>query len=51
MFHSVPDMIAKIEECLEVHTDDPKPFIWTATADEVLTKVTRGCVAPRAVNQ
>jgi transposase len=50
-FHSVPDLIAKIEEYLDAHNDDPKPFVWTATADEILAKVARGRVALQAVNQ
>jgi transposase len=51
VFHSVPDLIARIEEYLAAHNDDPKPFIWTATADEILAKVARGRVALQAVNQ
>ena len=39
MFHSVPDLIAKIEDYLAAHNNDPKPFVWTATADEILAKV------------
>jgi len=33
------------------HNDNPKPFIWTATADDILAKVARGRVALQAVNQ
>jgi hypothetical protein len=51
VFHSVPDLIAKIEAYLDAHNDDPKPFVWTATADEILAKVARGRVALQAVNQ
>jgi transposase len=51
VFHSVPDLIAKIEEYLDAHNDDPKPFVWTATAEEILAKVARGRVALQAVNQ
>jgi transposase len=51
VFHSVPDLIAKIEEYLAAHNDDPKPFVWTATADEILTKVARGRVALQTLNQ
>ncbi|MBA3338829.1 MAG: IS630 family transposase [Geodermatophilaceae bacterium] len=51
VFHSVPDLIAKIEEYLDAHNDNPKPFIWTATAEEILAKVARGRVALQAVNQ
>jgi transposase len=51
VFHSVPDLITKIEEYLAAHNDDPKPFIWTATADDILANVARGRVALQAVNQ
>lgn len=44
-FHSVPDLIAAIEAYLEANNDDPKPFVWTATAEEILAKVRRGRVA------
>src|SRR5271163_1339451 len=30
VFHSVPDLIAKIEDYLAAHNNDPKPFVWTA---------------------
>jgi transposase len=50
-FHSVPDLIAKIEQYLAAHNDDPKPFIWTATTEDILAKVARGRVALQAVNQ
>jgi transposase len=45
IFHSVPDLIAAIETYMEVHNDEPKPLIWTATAESILTKVRRGRVA------
>jgi transposase len=51
VFHSVPDLIAKIEEYLDAHNNNPKPFVWTATADEILAKVARGRVALQTVNQ
>lgn len=50
VFHSVRDLIAKIEAYLDAHKDDPKPFVWTATADEILAKVARGRAALQAVN-
>lgn len=34
-------LIGTVEEYLAVHNDDPKPFVWTATADSILTKVRR----------
>jgi len=47
----VPDLIAKIEDYLDAHNDNPRPFVWTATADQILAKVARGRVALQAVNQ
>ena len=43
-FNSVPDLITAIEEYLDAHNDDPKPFVWTATAESILEKVRRGRV-------
>ena len=45
VFHSVPDLIAAIEDYLQANNDNPKPFVWTATADAILEKVRRGRVA------
>jgi transposase len=44
VFHSVGDLVEAIEEYLRVHNDDPKPFMWTATAESILEKVRRGRV-------
>jgi transposase len=41
VFRSVDDLIAAIEEYLRVHNDHPVPFVWTATAEDILAKVTR----------
>jgi transposase/transposase-like protein len=51
VFHSVPDLIATIEDYLTAHNQDPKPFVWTATAEDILAKVARGRVALQAINQ
>jgi len=51
VFHSVPDLIAKIEDYLAAHNTNPKPFVWTATTQDILAKVARGRVALQAVNQ
>lgn len=32
-----------IREYLNIHNNDPKPFVWTKTADEILTSVARFC--------
>jgi transposase len=49
VFGSVPDLIAAIENYLQANNDDPTPFIWTATADEILEMVRRGRVALQEV--
>jgi transposase len=49
-FNSVPDLISSIEEYLNAHNDDPKPFVWTATAESILEKVRRGRVALQTVS-
>ncbi len=51
VFHSVPDLIASIEAYVSAHNNDPKPFVWTATAEDILAKVARGRVALQAVTQ
>jgi transposase len=50
-FTSVQQLIDAIEEFIRVHNDEPKPFVWTATADEIIEKVQRGRVALKAVSQ
>jgi hypothetical protein len=47
---SVPDLIGSIEEYLDAHNDDPKPFVWTATAESILEKVRRGRVALQTIS-
>jgi transposase len=56
-FLSVEDLIAAIEEFLAVWNDKPKPFVWTATVDSIVAKLTRcrqtleqiqpGCTLPK----
>ncbi len=41
IFHSVEELIAAIEDYMAHHNEDPKPFIWTKTASDILEKVTR----------
>jgi len=48
-FTSVPDLIAAIEASLTANNDDPKSFVWAATAQEILEKDRRGRVAPHAL--
>lgn len=42
VFQNTGDVINAIEEHISVHNDDPKPFIWTAKASDILEKVKRG---------
>ena len=41
VFASVPDLICAIEAYLDAHNADPKPLVWTATAESILDKVRR----------
>jgi hypothetical protein len=49
VFHSVNDLITAIEDYLKANNDNPKPFVWTATAEQILAKVARGRVALQQV--
>lgn len=40
-FHSVRQLIDTIMDYIEQHNDNPKTFVWTAKADEILAKVAR----------
>ena len=39
VFRSVEDLTEAIYDYLEKHNGDPKPFVWTKTADEILEKL------------
>ena len=41
IFGSVPDLIASIERYVTATNHDPKPYVWTATAESILAKVER----------
>src|SRR6266545_852251 len=41
VFHSVPELVEAIEEYLDVHNKNPKPFVWTASVEKILEKVRR----------
>ncbi len=41
VFKSVAELKSTIMEYLENHNADPKPFIWTKSAGEILEKVAR----------
>jgi len=56
-FPSLDALVAAIEEFLAVWNQKPRPFVWTATVDSILAKLTRcrqtleqiqpGCTAPK----
>ena len=43
VFGSVPDLITAAERYLAAH-DNPRPLVWAAIAESILTKVARGRV-------
>lgn len=47
-FYNVNDLIGAITEYVNQHNDRPKPFIWTASANDILAKVKR---ARRVLNK
>src|ERR1700680_571506 len=49
VFASVPALIAAIEDYLAANNDNPKPFEWTATAEDILGKGRGGRVALEAI--
>jgi hypothetical protein len=44
-FTSVADLIEAIEDYIAHHNEDPKPYKWTKTAEEIIEEVRRGRVA------
>jgi transposase len=49
IFGSVPDLIEAIQSYLAQHNEDPEPFQWTATTEQILEKVRRGRVTLDAI--
>jgi hypothetical protein len=57
VFRSVEDLKASIEAYLTVWNKDPEPFVWTATVESIVEKLSRcrrtlekiqpGCTSPR----
>ena len=47
VFRSVEELESAIREFIDVHNGDPKPFVWTRTADQILDSIAR--YAQRAV--
>jgi len=48
VFRNVPELIQAIEEYIKHHNAAPKPFVWTATVETIMEKVTR---ARKALNK
>jgi hypothetical protein len=58
VFGSVTDLKAAIDEFLAAWNENPRPFIWTATVDSIVAKLSRcrqtleqiqpGCTLPRS---
>ena len=46
VFHSVVELQSAIKRYLEEYNADPKPFVWTKSADAILQKLAR---IPRAI--
>lgn len=40
-FRNVLELKNAIDEYIEVHNEEGKPFVWTKTADEIFDKVKR----------
>ena len=41
VFHSVKELETAIREYIDVHNEDPQPFTWTRTADQILDSIAR----------
>src|SRR6266403_792402 len=43
VFRSTRNLETTIRNYIDIHNEEPKPFIWTKTADEILASVARFC--------
>ncbi len=43
-------MTAAIQEYIDAHNQDPRPYVWTATAESILAKVARARATLNTVN-
>ena len=41
VFKSVADLITAIQVYVDYHNDHPKPFVWTAKAEDIIAKYRR----------
>ena len=44
-FHSVKELVSRIERFVQHYNAQSQPFVWTATADSILEKINRLCKA------
>jgi hypothetical protein len=40
-FYSVEELIAAIEEYMQNNNRQPKPFVWTASVEKIIEKISR----------
>ena len=45
VFRSVPELVNAINAYIDQHNEDPKPIVWTKTADQIIEKVGRARLA------
>jgi hypothetical protein len=45
VFQDLEQLITAIDDYIDLHNENPKPFIWTAKASDILEKVTRARAA------
>jgi transposase len=45
IFRDVEELVTAIGDCIDKHNDNPKPFVWTAKASDILEKVKRARAA------
>src|SRR6202451_150521 len=49
-FRSVRELESAIRQFIDVHNEDPKPFVWTRTADQILASIARFAQRTRAAH-
>lgn len=47
LLRSVEELIGAVDQCADHYSERPKPFVWTASAQDILEKVKR---ARKALN-
>ncbi|WP_204809453.1 hypothetical protein [Mycobacterium riyadhense] len=48
--HAGRSHIAAIQDYIDTHNQDPKPYVWTATAESILAKVARARTTLNTIN-